>query len=56
MLRGLPQFPLGARILLGTEFQQPAELAGIEIEQQLPGLGLHGATFQLHANPFAIGV
>ena len=36
MLRRLPLVAFGPRIFLGTKFQQPAELARIEIQQQLP--------------------
>ena len=56
MLGGLPLLTLGAGIFLGTEFEQAAEFARIEVEQQLAGLGFHGAAFQLHANLFAVGV
>ena len=50
MLSRLALLALGARIFLGTEFQQTAQLSRVKIEQQLAGLGVHRVAFQFHAN------
>ncbi len=38
------------------EFQQAGEFRTIEVQQQLAGLGFHGAAVDFDANAFAVGV